>query len=274
MKKILTIFLCFLFVSFNSYASLMIYPTRVELSTKNKQKIVRITNSSNKEKRYRISFQHLKANEDGTYEEIKESESGKFIDDFVVFSPRITALKPGKSQVVRLLYRPNSKIDDGEYRSHLLFTEELPPQKPESKKEKEAKRGQITTRIITTMSVSIPVTVSKGQRTGKISITDLKINKKDKMANVSFAREGNSSIYADLSIISTHKVTGKKKEIGVLNSLSVLFPLEKKNSQVRLEKLDDVNLDDYEFEVFLYEKESVGNQYVTNKKNPIASKKF
>ena len=129
MKKLLLIISFFLLVSSNSQASLMIYPIKAELSKKDRQKTVRITNISGKEKKYRLSFQHLRPKKDGSYEEIKTAkEEDKFIDNIVIFSPKIISLKPGKSQIVRLLYRNNKDIDHGEYRSHLLLSEEIPPQ--------------------------------------------------------------------------------------------------------------------------------------------------
>ena len=52
----------------------MIHPIKAELNKEDRQKTIRITNISDKEKKYRLSFQHLRPKKDGSYEEIKTAK--------------------------------------------------------------------------------------------------------------------------------------------------------------------------------------------------------
>src|SRR4051812_14773746 len=107
-----------------SAGGLMVIPSRVDLNEKNTSQEVRLINKGNEVTTYRISFQHLRMNKNGSYEEITSAGKENFADDVVRFSPKQVTLKPGEVQTIRLMFKKPADLADGEYRSHLLMKEE------------------------------------------------------------------------------------------------------------------------------------------------------
>ncbi len=264
MKKILlSLFFIFL-LAIDANASLMISQTRVEFDyakDENQVKNVRLFNSSDSKKNYKISLQHLRMNEKGEFVEIKNSSKSheeKFADDIIIFSPKRVTLEAKSSQIIRLLLKKTPNLAAGEYRSHLLIAEEaIANYLPSNDKNKDKK---ISVELKALLSTSIPVVVNNGAKNSKLSFGEIKIRENDIF--VELLRSGNSTIYGDLIAIENGK------EIASVTAMSVFYPYSKRNVLLKLKnKLEGPNI-----ELVFYERTLVNDSYEINKSKPLIKK--
>src|SRR5690606_39210727 len=106
---------------------------------------------------YRLALVNRRMSETGGFTDIDQPLPGEqFADEMLRFSPRQVTLAPGASQTVRIMVRKPSNLAEGEYRSHLLFSQQ--PQATGSNSietRKDAKKiGVVITALI---GASIPV---------------------------------------------------------------------------------------------------------------------
>ncbi len=254
---------------FANAGGIMITPSRVDLSEKNTSQEVKLINKGNETTTYRITFQHLRMNKNGTYEEIKETAQGKeqFADDLVAFSPKQVTLKPGEVQTVRLMFKKSANLNDGEYRSHLLLREEASADFGKNVEQPKKDGGKKTISVVLKplFGTSIPVVVTKGNVSGKAEIKEAAV-KSRKAVNVRLARSGNASVFGDLIVTLTDK-SGKKSEIGTLNNIAVFYPYDEREVSIALNK--DVKASDGTLEVNYYGKTK---DYATDKNKVLAKK--
>ena len=109
-------------------AQLSVSPKRVIFEGRERSQELLLLNTGDTSKTYRIHFKQLLMTEQGGFAAV---ESPAFsASQAVRFSPRQVTLAPGSSQTVRLLLRKPKGFADGEYRSHLTFSE-LPDDSPQ-----------------------------------------------------------------------------------------------------------------------------------------------
>lgn len=110
-----------------AYASLIISPLRIVFDERDRSASVVVVNSGKETTSYRMSLTNLKQFETGEYKALdpeKDDVSNMyFADKMLRFSPRQVTLEPGERQTIRISLRKPSDIEDGEYRTHLKFTE-------------------------------------------------------------------------------------------------------------------------------------------------------
>jgi P pilus assembly chaperone PapD len=245
-----SVFLSTLLISKAALAgNLMVSPSRVELNNKQLTQEVQLVNKGSETSTYRISFQHLRMTENGTYEEIQKGKEGKekFADNLVRFSPKQVTLKPGEIQTVRLMFKRSSNIDPGEYRSHLLLKEEAPADFGANVEKNEKNTKQISVVLKPLFGISIPVIVRSGAVTANASIKNLAIKtdaKDNQILSVELARTGNGSTYGNINVSLTPKNSDKKYDIGTVSNVAVFYPNENRKINVPLTLPKDVSLED------------------------------
>jgi hypothetical protein len=238
MKFIFKVLLLVLVSSSPLYASgLMVMPSRVEMNKNNKNSEIRLVNRGSETTTYRITLQHLKMDENGIYEEIKDGSKNsgeKFVDDLVRYSPRMVTLKPGEMQTVRIMVKSLDNVEVGEYRSHILMREE--PKANSAGIDVEAKTDKKDQKISVTLTplfgVSLPVIVQVGDLQVKGSIADIGLTKDKKLISFNIVREGNASLYGDLVV--KLKRNDKEYDVGSMNNISVFFPYNKRKVKINL----------------------------------------
>ncbi|UCB55242.1 MAG: molecular chaperone, partial [Thiotrichales bacterium] len=140
-------------------AQLMISPTRVVFEGTERSKQVNLINNGSDVGRFRISFVRRKMLESGQIEAAEEGEPGMYSDDMVRFAPRQVTLQPGQSQTVRLMLRKKSGLEDGEYRSHLMF-QSLPDSSSSNIEELASDNAKgVSVQLIPVVGITIPVIV-------------------------------------------------------------------------------------------------------------------
>lgn len=225
--------------------NLLVTPMRVIFDGKKGLQELNIANTGKDTARYLVSFIEIRMNEDGTFEKISEPDSGQhFASSFIRFFPRSVVLPPNEAQVVKLQLINTSKLDSGEYRSHIYLRaepnekalgEEIPPSANENE--------GIAIRLTPVFGLSIPVIIRNGQKTGAVSLSDLNLVTESSGAprlQMVFNRSGNSSVYGDITVdhISSR---GKTTRVANVRGMAVYTPNRLRHMQVALVNKPGIN---------------------------------
>lgn len=232
-KFLSTLVLGLTMVSQVAWGQLSVSPKRVIFEGRERSQELLLINTGNKTKKYRIGFKQLKMNEAGGYEAVtkEERENHLFASDAVRFSPRQVILQPGMAQTVRLLVRKPKGFNDGEYRSHLTFSEVPIEGEQFGVTQPQAANG-FAFRMRPLLGVSIPVIVRQGKLSQSVDIkkTELKANE----LNLELHRQGQASVYGELIVNFKGQNNGEQKVIGNIKGVSVLPPLDWRSVSVPL----------------------------------------
>jgi P pilus assembly chaperone PapD len=211
---------------------LLVAPTRVVFEGRTRAAELTLLNIGKQTATYRITFSHLRMTETGDLKEIDGPGPGdRFADDLVRYSPRQVTLDPNVAQTIRLQVRKPEKLEDGEYRSHMLFRA-VPPEnaQPSTAAETEAKDKPTgySIRLTPIYGVSIPIIVRSGATSAKATLTDLAVRPPEAAGEPSslemkLRREGNQSIYGNLRVVFA-PASGKEQVVAVMNGLAVYTP--------------------------------------------------
>ena len=245
--------ICALFALNASAASqLMVSPTRIVFEGNDRTKQVNLINNGADTGRFRISFVNRKMTADGNFEEVSEDEAGMYSDDIVRFSPRQVTLAPGQSQTVRLMLRKKSSMENGEYRSHLLF-QSLPDAAATDVSQLSGQKRGMSIHLIPVIGVTIPVIVRQGQLTSNVSLSDIALKqantvKGEKTLSLKLNRSGTRSAYGDFRVYFIPR-GGSPVVIGQVNGVAVYTPLESRSVEIRLQSPAGFELSDGELHI-------------------------
>lgn len=188
---------------------------------------LRVTNTSNIQKVYRIKLVNFKQNADGSYDDISHPLSGNpFAEPYVGYSPHETTLAPGQTQTIRLVRKPMAAAADGEYVSHLLVRE-LPEKTVHAKQDN---NGDLRINIKALYGVTIPVIIDKGNLHSSASIGKVSVIEKDgkPYASVTVKRKGDRSFWGNLIIKKG------QKEVGRVNGFKIFMTTPERHMQIPL----------------------------------------
>ena len=243
MRKLLiaTIILTLSFTgSLYAAGGVAVFPNRIEIKDGKNNSEIRLINKGQEDVTYRVSLQNLRMDENGIYKEITESEKEpleRFATTFIRYSPKRITVKANQVQTVRIMVDTKS-LDDGEYRSHILFREESPSSlgvenNIENIKDKNKKISVVLKPLF---GVSVPIIIQKGVLEAKVQFSD--ILQKDEQIAFSLNRQGDKSEYGDVKAYV--KISGKEIKVGELNGASLLYPYPKRNFVLNLESTADI----------------------------------
>jgi P pilus assembly chaperone PapD len=258
---VLTIVLCIIsalqVTNANAAGQLMVSPTRIVFEGNDRTHKVNLINNGSETGRYRISFVRRKMTEDGKFEEVAENEPGMYSDDIVRFSPRQVTLQPGQSQTVRLMLRKKRDMQDGEYRSHMLFQSLPDPAASDINKLTDNDTSGLSVQLIPVVGITIPVIVRQGKLSSTVSLSDFELKQANTVkaeTTLSFRinREGNSSAYGDFRIYFTPR-GGESVVIGQINGVAVYTPLASRTVDIRLSTPSGLNLSNGELHIIFLE---------------------
>ena len=213
--------------SFSSaQGDLLVTPRRIVFEGSKQREEITLANTGQDTAYYSISFLQYHMTDDGSFEEITEPKPGQqFAEPFLRFFPRSIQLAPGESQVVRMQLRRLPNMTDGEYRSHLYFRA-VPEEKPLGEEDVLADSTAIGIRLTPIFGISIPVIVRVGSVSSKVVISDLALQKEENQPpalKIVLNREGNQSVYGDLSVDYTG-TDGKQINVGLVKGIAVYTP--------------------------------------------------
>jgi P pilus assembly chaperone PapD len=234
-------------------SELMVSPTRVVFEGRTRSARVTLANTGNTTGRYRISFVRKQMTESGELAEVKEGAPGMYADEMVRFSPREVTLPPGQSQVVRLMLRKKGGLEDGEYRSHMLF-QSLPDPAATSIQTLTNKSGEkLQIQLIPVVGVSIPIIVRHGSLSASGSLSNLKFHptsdpKRPSQLSLTLGRTGDRSLYGDFKV--TFKPdSGTPVVVAQSNGLALYTPNAHRTVTLNLQAPPGVQLNSGELHV-------------------------
>lgn len=234
-------------------SELMVSPTRVVFEGRTRSAKVNLANTGDTTGRYRISFIQRQMTDSGELAEIKEGTAGMFADQMVRFSPREVTLQPGQSQVVRLLLRKKSGLQEGEYRSHMLF-QSLPDPKATSIQTLTDKSGdKLQIELIPIVGISIPVIVRQGSLHATASLSNLQFHppadpKRPASISLTLGRQGERSLYGDFRVMFT-PAGGTPVMLTQVNGVALYTPNTHRQVTLNLQAPSDIQLQSGELHV-------------------------
>jgi len=179
-------------------------PTRIVFEDGQRTATLRIFNPRNQPDRIAIGWHPVAMTPDGKLrmgDKAPETDVGP-VEDYVIFAPRQAVIAPRQAQIIRLLLRLPPDLPDGEYRSHMMVS-----QQPRAMPEQALNDEGLTARINTVVRTTLPVIVRKGETEVEVAVESLKLRRiEDKHRTVLeavIAREGNRSVYADAEVVWT-----------------------------------------------------------------------
>ena len=241
----------------NAAGQLMVSPTRIVFEGNVRTQKVNLINNGSVTGRYRISFVRRKMTEDGKFEQVSENEPGMYSDDIVRFSPRQVTLQPGQSQTVRLMLRKKRDMQDGEYRSHMLFQSLPDPATSDINILTDNNSTGLTVQLIPVVGITIPVIVRQGKLSSTVSLSDFELKqantvKAENTLSFKINREGNSSAYGDFRVYFIPK-GGEAVVVAQVNGLAVYTPLASRSVDIRLQTPSNLNLSNGELHITFLE---------------------
>lgn len=210
-------------------AGLLISPLRIAFEDRERADTIVLINSGSETRTYRLEWEQKKALAAGGYELLTESEAKTFntASQMIRFSPKQVTLKPNERQTVRLSVRRPKGLEDGEYRSHLLFK-----QLPIKSNEFSGKGQGIQLDVM--LSYSLPIIVRQGVRKADVEITDVNVANKADSTNIEldFKRTGASSTIGNVIVL--WQALGMEKEVEVSRLNHVKFYHELSDTHLSL----------------------------------------
>lgn len=206
--------------------NLLVTPRRVVFEGNNQRVEIVLVNTDRDTAAYTISFLQYRMTDDGAFEEITEPSAGQlFADPYLRYFPRSVKLAPDESQVLRMQVRRLPDMAEGEYRSHLYFRA-VPSEKPLGGENMLPDSTSIGVRLTPIYGVSIPVIIRIGNLYSKVTISDLAVEREENqppVVKMTLNREGNQSVYGDLSI-DYIAPDGETINVGIVSGLAVYTP--------------------------------------------------
>ncbi len=230
-------------LSTNTHAEsvLQVLPTRVLMSDSVRSTTVTLVNRGDEDGTYRLFFRNLRMDENGTMEEITENNAAsneKFADKMLRFSPRRVTVPARSKQTVRIVLRKPPGLEDGEYRSHLVFRKLKDQQ---SVLEKKASENQIAFSLRAVVEVTIPVIVRQGELSATLSIDNAQLGTlSGDIKNIDFTleREGTRSIYGNVDLWEVSS-NGARRNLGSARGLAVYVPNQRRSFSIELDNADE-----------------------------------
>lgn len=210
-----------------AFADLMLHPTRIVFDKNARAAQVQLINNGSKPASYRISVVNRRMLESGQIAPADTAVEGeRFADGMLHYSPRQVTLQPGTAQTVRIMLRKPAGLADGEYRSHLLFDKLPDVEGSASIENRGTADGQVGVVIQTLVGAAMPVIVRHGNLSANVSLDGLSLQKDaagfPKLA-LRLQREGDSSVYGDLSVTFTPR-GGKPQGLAQVSGIAVFTP--------------------------------------------------
>jgi len=244
---------------------LLIAPTRIVFEGPKRTAEINLLNTGDKPATYRITFIHERMNEDGKLDEIvSPSPDDKFADELVRFTPRQVTLEPHVAQIVRVQMRLPASLDDGEYRSHMLFRAVSAPDAPVLSAAPGAPAKGIDIKLIPIYGLSIPVIVRHGAMKSTSELSDVRVMKTSEGAPVlvgKITRSGNASVYGDVWVEFAPK-GGKFKTLARANGIALYASNSARNFAVLLSQDRTAPLESGTIQVTYRRQEADGGQVI------------
>lgn len=226
-------------------SNLLVTPTRIVFENRDRTAQVTVVNTGDETGTYRIELTNKRMTDSGTFENVDKSGPGElFADKMLRYSPRQVILEPGKSQIVRFSLRKPKGLENGEYRSHILF--KAIPKDAGSNISSLEKSDKLSIRLTPIISISIPAIVRHGETRASVKFSSIEYMPPDKSMKhpslfIRLDREGNQSVYGDL-LAEFVQHDGSSSVLAQANGIAVYVPNHSRTFRLALTNVP-ANLD-------------------------------
>lgn len=218
----------------NLYSSARVMPTKVFLDDRARSFKISIKNKAKESKWFSVKSVFYRMKKDGKMSLVKkpkvEERSGMKL---IRFSPKRVFLKPEQEQIVRITVRKKSKLEEGEYRSHLYIVEdELQVSASESSK---SAGMNLRSRV----AVAIPVLYRHGKLRSNISISKISLSKekaKD-LVNLQIDNMGKTFVFGTLEAYFLPEGAVKREKVLFVKGVSSYLPSRNVSYPLNISKL-------------------------------------
>lgn len=232
-------------------------PTRVVFEDRDRSRELILVNRGGEAVTYRISLIGMKMTERGSLERIEEPEENQeFAHNLLRFAPRQVHLEPGDTQRIRVSVRKPADLEEGEYRSHMMFR--AVPDADEGADFEVEDEEEMALRLNVMTGISIPMIVRHGQLSADMEMRDLELAEGDgehSRVRMSLHRDGERSVYGDINVdfIPDESVDSQDDEpnqepepirIGRRSGTAVYTPNDLRHVELPVELPDEISLDD------------------------------
>jgi len=186
---------------------LLVAPTRLVFEGRERTAEITLVNKGTTTEVFRISLVKRRMLENGTFEEIGEPIPGeRFVGPMVRFAPRRGTLRPNAPQTIRIQLRKPADLQDGEYRSHLMFRA-VPDIQSTETQQADASGSSFRVTLIPVYGVTIPVIVRHGRLDAEVAIegadwTESANEDAPPALTVRMTRSGEKSVYGTIKIMA------------------------------------------------------------------------
>lgn len=238
-------------VSTAAAQNVTVAPTRVVMEERDRSEELVLVNRGTDPVTYRISLIGMKMTDEGRLERIEEPEEGQnFAHDLLRFAPRQVRIEPGGAQRVRLSVRRPPDLEEGEYRSHMLFQAV-----PDADDNVDVDTGddELALRLNVISGISIATIVRHGDLSVDVEIDDIELVRAEdelQQDELKFRlhRSGERSVYGQVKVDYIPDGAGEDDDeritIGRRGGTAVYTPNDGRNVEVPLNLPDDISLDD------------------------------
>ncbi len=206
-------------------------PLRLEFTEGKNSSHVKIINSSNESLSYKISTYALRMQKDGVLvrpEKLTKREA--LAKGMVNFSPRITTVPAGKTQIVRVAVRRPPGLPSGDYFTYLNVS----PIKTKTS-EDAPKKSNESIAINMNIGLSIPVIVTVGEYAPHVTLQSVQKaydRRGRKIFRMTLKRAGQFNSYNAISVYG--RINGKEKLIAHNKRIVTYVPVKEREVQVPL----------------------------------------
>ncbi len=230
---------------------LLITPKRVVFDGPKRSEDISLANTGKDTASFIISMIQFRMTENGSFEQIQAPDPEQlFAEPYLRIFPRQVTLAPNESQTVKVQLRKTAEMKEGEYRSHLYFRA-VPKEKPLGEKSNLGDTTTIAVRLRPIYGISIPVIVKVGSSNVQVLIDSLRFQTAQDatpMAQLTFSRNGNMSVYGDISVNHVSK-EGKVTKVGIAKGFAVYTPNKVRHFLLPLDKSVPVDYKDGKLQV-------------------------
>ncbi len=257
-KKLLGLLACLLLLPAWAHAQagggadLNISPKRLVFSGASRSAVVYVFNRGTESASYSIEFVDRVMLPDGQIVAVAEATTNadapasiaalKSAKEMLNFTPRRVTLGPGESQIIRVRLLAPAGLAAGEYRSHMTVST-LPSEDVGVTAEQLANvnDGQLAVKVVSLLSLSIPVIVRQEVGAGKPALAQLAVapnpgHASDQPAaflTLSLLRSGAGSVYGNIEVLA-QKAGGKAEAVGGIKGVAVYPEIDHRAVQVPL----------------------------------------
>lgn len=238
------LFFFFVFTVSYGQSDLLIFPKRLEFDgSKERVKILRLSNIGKDTATYRISYKEKVMREDGGLEVIEDvSKVEKPASPYLRFYPRSVTLAPNETQVLKIQLVKTNGLETGEYRSHLDLRS-IPKKSLRTGEDISKQNKGLGFNIQPIYGIAIANIIRIGKVDAHTSFSDLRFEYFQgtiPVLHFVINRSGDASSYGELRVLYKPN-KGEEIEVGKVRGFAVYTSVNKRNARMELQKVEGVN---------------------------------